>query len=318
MSSNLRAALTALVAFGLYATHDAIVKYLGGAYSPLQIVFFSMLLGLPFATLMLMSDRSPQGLRPNRPLWVMARSAGIVGAATLGFTSFTLLPMAQAYSIIFAAPLLVTLLAIPILGERVGWHRGLAITAGLIGVLIALRPGTAHLELGHLTALLASLCIALVGVITRKLAGSERPVVLLIYPMMASLVVAGLTMPFVYRPMPVQDLGLLVLLAFFAWLAALMTIRAYGIGQAAIVAPMQYSQFVWAVVFGTLFFDEFPDGMTWLGAAIIIASGLYILWRESRTGLSSLRPTIRARPRADTYVSAVQSDAPKSDPDAPR
>ncbi|MGL4238992.1 DMT family transporter, partial [Tabrizicola sp.] len=148
--SNMRGALLSLLAFALYATHDVVVKVLGGSYSPFQIIFFSGLLSFPIVTIMLMSDRTDGNLIPRHPWWTALRTFTAVLTGLFGFYAFSVLPLAQTYSILFAMPLLITLLAIPILGEKVGLRRGIAVAVGLIGVLIVLRPGSAELGLGHL------------------------------------------------------------------------------------------------------------------------------------------------------------------------
>ena len=174
-----------------------------------------------------------------------------------------MLPLAQTYALFFATPLLITLLAIPMLGEKVGIRRGLAVLVGLLGVLIVLRPGQADLQLGHLAALTAAVTGALASVIVRKIGQEERSVVLMLYPMVANFLVLGLALPFVYVPMPIEHLGMLGIIASFGFVATLLVISAYRTAEAVIVAPMQYSQIIWAAIYGWLFFDEKPDFYTW-------------------------------------------------------
>ncbi|MCC5992528.1 MAG: DMT family transporter [Rhodobacteraceae bacterium] len=291
----------ALGAFALFSVHDVIVKSLGGTYSPVQIVFFSVLLGLPLATLMLMRDPTDGNLLPRRPGWTVLRTGAAVVTGVTVFYAFSVLPLAQTYAILFATPLLITLLSVPILGEKVGLHRGGAVIAGLAGVIIVLRPFEADgLSLGHLAALVAAFASAFASIIVRKIGQEERNVVLLLYPMMASLVVMGAVLPFVYKPMPLVDLGALAAMAFLALIASLGVIAAYKRASAASVAPMQYSQIVWAVLFGALFFGEGVDLATIIGAAVIIASGVYILHRESRQNVSENRPVLATRTRTET------------------
>jgi len=300
VKSNLRGALFALLAFAIFATHDVVVKFLGGLYSPVQIIFFSVLLGFPLVTLMLMGDRSDGHLRPVHPWWTALRTVSAVITGVSAFYAFSVLPLAQTYAILFAAPLLITLLAIPVLGEKVGLRRGLAIVAGLIGVLIVLRPGAAPLSLGHAAALAAAVFSSLASVIVRKIGQDERSVVLLLYPMTANFVVMGCALPFVYRPLPLEHLGLLGIIASFGFVAMLLIIVAYRSGEAVIVAPMQYSQMIWAAIFGYLIFGERPDLYTAIGAGVIIASGIYILLRERHRGVSKNNPVLRSKSRAET------------------
>lgn len=292
----------ALLAFVLFSTHDVIVKSLGGSYSPVQIVFFSVLLGLPIAMLMLMRDRTDGNLLPRYRGWTALRTGAAVLTGVSVFYAFSVLPMAQTYAILFATPLLITALSVPVLGERVGWRRGVAVLVGLCGVLVVLRPGAAGAELGlgHLAALVGALGSAIASIIVRKIGAEERNVVLLLYPMMANLVVMGLALPFVYRPMPLADFGALAAMAALALAASLSVIAAYKRAPAFQVAPMQYSQMIWAILFGALFFGEGVDLFTILGAAIIIGSGVFILMREETANVSENRPVLETRTRTET------------------
>lgn len=300
MSPNVKGAISALLSFAIFATHDVVVKFLGEHYSAVQIIFFSVLLSFPLVTVMLMRDRTDGHLRPNHPWWTALRTLSTVITGVSAFYAFSVLPLAQTYAILFAAPLLITLLAIPILGEKVGIRRGLAILVGLIGVMIVLRPGGSTLGLGHAAALAAAVFSSLASVIVRKIGKDERSVVLLLYPMMANFVVLGAALPFVYRPMPVQHFGMLGIIALFGFVATLLIIHAYRNAEAVIVAPMQYSQMVWAVIFGAAIFSETVDIYTIVGASVIIASGLYIVAREGNSTASKNRPVLESRSRPET------------------
>ena len=133
--------MLALEAFAIFATHDMIVKTLGGSYAPFQIVFFSVLFGFPMVTLLLIRDAAPGHLRPEHPWCTLARTVAAVATGVSAFYAFATLPLAQVYAIVFAAPLIITVLSIPILGERVRLRRWAAVIIGLAGVLVVLRPG---------------------------------------------------------------------------------------------------------------------------------------------------------------------------------
>ena len=301
MSSNsVKGALLALLSFGIFATHDVVVKFLGSDYSPVQIIFFSVLFGFPLVTVMLMNDKSDGNLRPRHPWWTAIRTGSALVTGVSAFYAFSTLPLAQTYAILFAAPLLITLLAIPILGEKVGIRRGIAIVVGLLGVMIVLRPGTAELGLGHLAALAAAVFSSLASVIVRKIGHEERSAVLLLYPMVANFVVMGFALPFVYVPMPLEHVGLIGIIALFGFVAMLFIIAAYRTAEAVIVAPMQYSQMIWATLFGALLFDETPDRYTLIGAGVIIASGIYIVLREGTANVSKNSPVLESRSRPET------------------
>jgi S-adenosylmethionine uptake transporter len=292
--------MLSLTAFGLYATHDAVVKFLGADYAPFQTIFFSTLFGFPLVTLMLMRDTTDGNLRPRHPWWVGIRTLVTIVNVVAAFFAFTNLPLAQAYAIIFATPILITLMAIAMLGERIGLHRGAAIIVGLIGVMIVLRPGTAPFGVGQLAALTASVAGAFVSVVVRKIGPDERMAVIMLYPMVANFVVMACVLPFVYRPMPIEHVGLLALMSLMGFAGGLFIISAYRTAPAVIVAPMQYSQIIWATVFGYLFFNEGLDLWTVVGTVIIVASGIYIVLRESTPQVSENRPVLESRARAET------------------
>lgn len=301
MTSTLKGALMALGGFALFSTHDAVVKTLGGSYSPFQILFFSVLFGFPLVMLMLIHDAERGTLRPVHPWLTLLRTVLGVSVALSAFTAFTTLPLAQVYAILFAQPLLITALSVPVLGERVGPRRWAAVVVGLVGVLIVLRPGAEPLGLGHAAALVASLGGAGVAVILRKIGSEERAAVLILYPLVGNFVIAGACLLFVYQPMPGRDLALSALISVLGFVAMLLLIAAYRRAQAATVAPMQYSQILWAAGFGALFFDEWPDAWTMLGTGVIIASGVVIVMRESTGTTTRVRPVTTARSqRGDT------------------
>ncbi len=300
MSDNLKGAALSLAAFGAYATHDVVVKYLGGTFTSFQIMFFSGLMGFPLVTMLLMGDRKDGTLIPRHPWWSILRSVAAVATGVMGFFAFSQLPLAICYAIFFAMPLLITLLAIPMLGERVGLRRGVAVVVGLLGVLIVLRPGGGEgFSLGHLAAIGAAVTGALTSVIVRKIGGAERSVVLMLYPMVLTFFAMGAVMPFVYVPMSVTDLGLTAVMAFLGMLGALGTIAAYRLAPAVIVAPMQYSQIIWAALYGWLFFNETVDLYTAIGSAVIIGSGIYIVLREGTPSVSQNRPVLESRSRME-------------------
>jgi len=302
MSPNTKGALLGLLGFGFFATHDVLVKHLGATYSPFQIIFFSMIFGFPLISIMLVRDISAENLRPHHPWWSALRVVSILVSTVCVFYAFSVLPLAQTYSILFSVPLIITLLSIPILGERVGLHRGGAILVGLIGVLIVVRPGTTELTLGHAAALIGAFATSMTSVVVRRIGRDERNVVLLLFPMLGSFLVMGGLMPFDYKPMPLLDLGAVALLSLLGFAALNCLIGAYKSGEAVIVAPMQYSQILWASIYGFVFFSETPDRQTLIGALVIIASGGYILLREGYMNASQNTPVLRSRSRVTAGV----------------
>ncbi|MCO4824126.1 MAG: DMT family transporter [Amylibacter sp.] len=293
----LRGILLSLLAFAVFATHDVFIKYLGAHYSAFQLIFFSSLLSFPLATLMLMRDSTAGTLRPVNPGWIALRTLSSSMGAICAFYAFSVLPLAQVYALIFAMPLLITVLSIPILKEKVSVHRWSAVLIGLAGVLVVLRPGSSEFTLGHAAALAAACFAALGSVILRRVGRQERSVVIMLYPLLTNFVVSGIALSWVYKPMPIEHLGMVGFIALFAFVAGLLLIAAYNAAEAAIVAPMQYSQIIWATLFGYFLFSETIDTPTLIGSSIIIASGLYIVFRES-SGKSANTPVLRTRQRS--------------------
>lgn len=303
LSTNGTGALFGLAAYGTFSTHDLVVKMLGATYSPFQIVFLSALLSFPLLTLMMIRDAEPGTLRPVHPWWMALRSLCGTATAVFVFYAFSVLPLAQVYAFIFAMPLLITLLAIPMLGEVVRLRRGLAVLVGLIGVLIVLRPGGSPLTLGHFAALAAAVFGALNSIIVRKIGKEERGVVMVVYPMLCSLIVTAIALPFIYVPVAAKDLLPFAVVATLILIAMMLLVAAYSRGDAIVVAPTQYSQMIWATIFGILLFDEYPEWQTWLGTAVIVVSGFYILKREAIPEVSRNAPVSRTRTRAGHTVS---------------
>jgi len=306
-SNNLKGASLGLLSMAIFATHDAVVKSLGGTLTAFQIVFFAALFSFPIISVILLKDRREGHLRPVHPWWVMTRAMCNVVTGVTAFYAFTTLPLAQVYPLLFATPLLITVMSIPLLGETVRLRRWAAVIVGLLGVLVVVRPGQADLTLGHLAALTSAVCGALASVIVRKIGPDERSVVLLLYPMVANFVAMAIAMPFVYVPMELPELGALAIIALFGLTASFLQILAYRAGEAVIVAPMQYSQIIWAVIFGYFFFGESIDGPTMAGAAIVISSGLYIVFRESSSDASENQPVLRTRGRNETAITPRSS-----------
>ena len=298
--SPLRGLGFAFAAFGLFATHDAVIKLLGAQFAVFQIIFFAMLFAFVPMSVMMLADRQVDNFRPHHPWLILIRSTTTVIAMSTAFYAFTVLPLAEVYALLFATPLLITAMSAWLLGEPVRGQRWAAVIVGLIGVLIVLRPGVTVITFGHICALIAAFCSALGSIIMRKIGGEERTAVMILYPMLSSILAMGLILPFVYVPMQIMDLGLSASVGVMSVFAQMMIIAAYRAAPAAVVAPTQYSQILWATAFGALFFNELPDMWVGVGAAIIIASGVFIVWRESRPSVSVRNPILRnPNPRYD-------------------
>jgi len=301
MTAALKGLIAALVAFGIFSTHDALIKALGGSYPAFQIVFFSILFAFVPMSILMLADKAVDNFRPRHPWLVLLRSFLTIISMSCAFYAFTALPLAEVYALLFAMPLLITALSVPLLGETVRAQRWAAVVVGLIGVLIVLRPGVTEMSLGHLAALTAACANSVATILVRKLGGRERSAVLILFPMLLSMIAMSMTLPVVYVPVKLVDLGMMAAIGFLSVIAQTFLIGAYRAAPAAVVAPLQYSQIIWAAVFGFLFFAETPDIYVAIGSSVIIASGIFVVWRESRENVSVQTPVLKtANPRFDT------------------
>lgn len=292
-SSMLRGVGAALIGFALFAAHDALVKVLGQTYSVFQILFFGMLFAFLPITLAILTDDAIGNFKPKFPALLVVRSILMIVAMASAFFAFSVLPLAEAYALLFAMPLIVTVLSVPLLGEVVRARRWAAVCVGFIGILIVLRPGAGAFSVGHLAALGAAAASATAGIVVRKIGRQERAAVLILYPMLMAIVAMGATLPVVYKPVALGDLALMAAVGILSAIAQLCIIIAFRAAPASTVAQVQYSQIVWATLFGALFFNEQPDLYVAIGAAIIISSGVFIVWREAQDNVSANSPVLR-------------------------
>lgn len=272
-----------LIAFGLWAIHDVVIKTLGPVLPVWQMMFFLNLFWLPCVVVLLIADSGHLSLRPKNPRLLALRSVLSIAVSMPIFYAFTVLPLAETYAILFSTPLWITALSGPLLGEKIGPRRWAAVIVGFIGVLIVLRPGVTVPSFGHLSALVGAFFAAIVFMLMRRLRRDESPGVMMLYPVLVNLLVLPAFMiAFGFAPMTGPVLVGTAVLAFLGFVGTVAILAAYHRADAAMIAPSQYSQILWASVLGALFFDE---GLSWhvaAGAVLIVGSGIYITWREYR------------------------------------
>lgn len=273
----------ALLTFVFFSSHDAIIKALGGYLPIFQIVFFSALFSLLTLVVIVWLRKERGSLLPVHPWFMALRALLMIVSLSTAFYAFSQLQLSEVYALLFTTPLLITVWSVPLLKEHVGLSRWAAVLVGLAGVLVVLRPGIEAIEWGHISALVSALTASWAMIIIRKVGNAERSVVLIGYPALGSILLMGALLPTVYVPMSAGTLATLVLVGVLFVAAQLCTIAAYRIAPSvALIAPVQYTQILWATLFGALFFEEFPDFWVAVGAAIIIGSGLFVVWRESK------------------------------------
>ncbi len=280
-----RGILFAFSSFALFSCGDACVKALGGRLTVFELGFFTTLFALiavPFARHP--SERWRDMFRMRHPRLVLLRTVAGVIAGMLGIFAFRTIPLAEVYALIFLAPLFVTLLSIPFLGETVGWRRGLATLVGFAGVLLVVRPGFRELSPGHLAAAVIALCGAATVLVLRAIGPTERRITLMGVVFLTSLVVNGAIMLKDFRLPAAGDMLLIATVGLCGGMGHVLLMAATRAAPANRIAPAQYSQIVWAVVLGALFFGEFPDATGFAGIVLVTLAGLFTFVREERRG----------------------------------
>jgi len=276
-----RAILYMTVAMALIPCLNASAKYLGGGYSTVEIVW-ARYAGHFIYMLVTFFPRRGLSLFYTERLGIQVlRSALLVTATGVYFVAlhFTDLPTASVIS--FVSPLMITALSFVMLGEPVGPRRWAAVGVGFLGALVILRPGSGVVHLASFLVLISSACNALYQLLTRGLAARDSAETSNTYIAVVGFVLTSIAVPFFWEtPRSPLDLLLFVSLGIFGGFGHYFIVKALEWGPAAVIAPLNYAQLIGTVIIGYVAFDEWPDLGTWIGAAVIIASGLYIFYRE--------------------------------------
>lgn len=249
----------------------------------LESVFYRQLMGMVLLIPVALAGPGIAALKTSRPWTHATRMAVGMVAMSFNFLSFALLPIAEATAIGFMVPIVATLLSIVLLSEAVGVHRWAAIAVGLAGVLIVVQPGSGHIPLtGAIVGLAGVAMTAWVSIIIRKLGQTESPVTTMFWFSLSSMAPLGIAMAFVGQMHDLTTWGIIALLGVFGAAAQLAITSSLRLAPVSVVLPMDYSSLIWAALVGYLIWDSWPVPATWIGAPLIIGSGLYIAWREHR------------------------------------
>lgn len=277
-------AMLAALAMCLFSVQDAFVKAMSEDYSVVTILFFRSLGLIPVATYLVWRQGGLSGFQTRR-LGLHALRGGLLFFMFLGYyVALARLQLATAVALVFSAPLMTTLLSVPILKERIGPHRIGAVLVGILGVLIMVRPGGGAFDWAALLCLGSSFCYSLSMVLTRHLGATESLPSLIFYPNLAYLLGAALLLPATWTPIPPAHVVLLVGFGVFVILPHLAITQAYRIAPPPVLAPFDYTTLVWAMLWGWLLWNDLPSIATLLGAAIVVMAGLYVIYRETHAG----------------------------------
>jgi drug/metabolite transporter (DMT)-like permease len=279
---GIRFVLIAMVAF---AVQDATSKYLAAEYPPQFFIMVRYWLFAIFVTVL--AARRSGGLRmayqTRMPVLQIFRGVLLAAQIIIVVIAFDLIGLAETHAIFALHPLLATLLAIPLLGERVGWHRMMAVGVGFAGVMVILRPGADLFDANALIALTAAVMMSFYTVTTRMVGradGSAAPA--FFYLGVAGAVALTLVGPFYWTPMRLPDIGWLLLHTIVAMCGHYCLIRALEVTEAVRIQPFTYLQMIFAIPIGAFIFGEPVNRWMILGMILIVGAGLYAIWREYR------------------------------------
>jgi drug/metabolite transporter (DMT)-like permease len=275
----LRGIAMSTIACVVFAIADVTSKYLSTSLPIVEIQWTRYVLFLGMAVVL--AGRAPgRALRPRNLKMQIVRGLCVTGSSVLFVYGIREMTVAQAATISFLSPLLITVLSIPLLGEIVGIRRWAAVLAGMIGMLIVVRPGSSGFQPAALFGVASSSCWALALIITRKIAASDPPQTTLLWSAMIGVVALTILLPLEAMWPTSWQLGLCLTLGVLSSVGQWLVVLAHRLAPASLLAPFAYSQLPWSAIGGYLVFDSLPDHWTLIGASIIIASGLYTAHRE--------------------------------------
>ncbi len=257
------------------------MKMLSSSYPTLQVTMLRGAASLPFVLVWVLATAGPRSIVPVR--WGLHLLRGVLGMAMIGCFVYALrtLSLSTAYTIYFVAPLLVAALSVPLLGEYVGPRRWVAIGIGLVGVLVVLRPGVdGFISFPGLMVLLAATAYAIAAVTVSLLTRTDTPQSMVVWFLLIMAVGAGLLAWPQWQPLQWKHAALIAGMGLAGALGQIALTRAFQLGQASMIAPLEYTGLVWVIGWDVLLWQKLPDRWTWIGASIIVASGLYLLHRE--------------------------------------
>ena len=294
--AGLKGVACMIVGCALVTFNDAILKWLTTDLPVGEIMFLRGLFVFLPIVLLAVHEGGLHRLKIQNPRGQGLRAAIVVTGMFLFITGLSLLPIAEAIALTFAGPLFATALAVPFLGERVGWRRWTAVGAGLIGVLVMLRPGESAFVFAALLPLGAAVTGAFRDIVTRRLSVSDSSSSILMVTTVAVTLAGAVTAPFGWQAPTWLEVGFLALAGLLLGAAQYLMIEAVRHAEIGLIAPFKYTSLIWAVMAGYIVFGSVPDIWVMVGSSIVIASGLYILHRESRLG--TIRRAVPDRPES--------------------
>ena len=293
MQDNTRGALLMMGSMAGFTFNDAVIKTTGGSVPLFQLIFLRGLLACLFLVVLARYLRALRFDLPRRD-WVLVRSAVEVGATVFFLSALFRMPLGNVTAVLQVLPLSVALGAALFLGEPVGWRRLSAIVIGFCGMLLIVRPGPEGFSEATLFALVAVLCSTIRDLVTRRMSVAVPSIMVSLMGAVSVTVFAGMaSLPGGWAPVSGADLVKIVAAAGFILAAYLCSVMVMRVGEISFTAPFRYTGLIWALILGYLIWGEWPEPLTLLGAFIVVATGLYSLWRETRRGRKNRADPIR-------------------------
>tara|TARA_Y100001970_G_scaffold294370_1_gene451914 strand:- start:16116 stop:17030 length:915 start_codon:yes stop_codon:yes gene_type:complete len=267
--------VTAIIMFPLL---NATVKFLVTDFNVWQIVWVRSIAHFGVMAIFFMPKMGPIGLfRTAHPIYQGLRSVFQLLAMLLYFSALEKISLPTVTAIGFTAPLMVVAFSVPILGEHVGFRRWGAVIIGFIGALIIIRPGSDLTDWAVFYVLAGAFCYAVYQALTRKVSEKDAPGITAIYTVLLALIVSSIFAPFdLNMPMNLEHWLAFIGLGLFGAIGHFFLIKAYSLAEASIISPFDYGQLIGAAIIGYMVWGDFPDLWTWIGAGILILSGIYI------------------------------------------
>jgi len=278
-----------LTAIGLISLVDTICKFYTDELHAVMLVWGYFVAITFFVAGYFGIRRKFSVLRCNRPGLQIARSGFLAASIASLFVSLTYLPIAEATAIGFTGPLFITALSVPLLGERVGWHRWLAVFIGLAGVLVIVRPGGDVWHWSAGMALVGAVCFAFFQLVTRLLANQDQHQTTLLYTSIGGTAWASLVVPFFWTTPTTSQIAMFLALGAMGAGAHFSMLQAFARAEASLLAPFNYSKLIWVTILGYMVFGDLPGIDTVIGGSIIAGAGLYVLYRENRRPFKAIR-----------------------------
>lgn len=316
MNTTAKAVACVVSGMTLITLQDVTVKWLSASYPLYEIIFSRACVAILLILAIMALEGTLSTIRHGRVRWCIGRGCIMVAANVLFFLAVVAMPLAEAIAILFVSPLIVTLLSVPILGEKVGWQRWLAVCVGFAGVVVMLRPGSGLTGFASALPILAACAYSCVVLMTRRLGATEKASTMSFY-LQACFVVAGVaagvgfgdgrfagsedpSLRFLFRSWAwptLFDLGLFAACGVLIGMGNFLMTQAYRIGEATMVAPFEYVALPMAVLWGYLLWHDLPDAVAVVGITLIAGSGLFVFYRETRHGrtVAADKPISRGR-----------------------